>query len=719
MSVVFDSVAETRPRVGRDVLFTASHDGVLFHTSAGGFKIASNSAYRLATLLVPVLDGTRSVAELCANLPEPQQEMVGQLVEALLARGFARDVPADQADPATVLGASVAAQFEPQLGYLDHFADHAARRFADFRQASVVVIGTGPLAHACTTALVRNGLAHVNVFGDVDDSLEDELTALSTAGADATVDVRGYDPHTLCWDDLAGASLVVVADVDDAPVVTHRLLTAGSAAATVLPAWRLGSQVVVGPASGIGRRSCWQCALLRLTPMAPRDASRIWRSLATGQTTASMTRPLAGPLASMIGNLLAFEAFRLTTGAPEPETDGRVIVQDVEAFDVTTEDLLPHPECTYCTPEAAELVVGVAPLGEDPASAPDADSDEAVERATHELDAREILLRPRVGVFARYDDEEWEQTPVRIGTVVFYDADGAQRRVHAFDVRHVLGARTRALAHAGAAYADKFGVRSPTGDAPAPEAATVTGVSLLDGARVSVSRAAAEPLGPANAHRLVEPSRAGAGAGFDMDSAVRDALSSALALRALTASISGGDAHQIPLDKLVGDPALLFLTRAAVNMGADVELVDLGAAALGGMHVLLARSTEPAGEVAPVAKTWAVAADPSWRRAATRALCDLIGSIQLRHQSAAIAGDAAAEGMLDGRDPLLMDFDADTVVPSGTGQARIAEQGSWSDVVSAIAEAGLDAVVLPLGGADLRLGGIVAVRLVLTDRAER
>lgn len=719
MSVAFDSVADTRPRVGRDVLFTASYDGVLFHTSSGGFKIASSSAYRLAALLVPVLDGTRSVAELCAKLPEPQQEMVGQLVQALLSRGFARDVPADQVDPAELLGAPVAARFEAQLGYLDHYADHPARRFGDFRQATVAVIGTGPVAHACTTALVRNGLAHVTVLGDTDGAVEEERAALAEAGVDATVAVRGYDPHTLGWDDLAGADLVLVAGGDDAPEVTHRLLSSGPAGATVLPAWMFGSQVVVGPASGTGRRSCWYCALLRLTPSAPGDASRIWRSLAVGRAAAGAARQLIGPPAAMIGNLLAFEAFRLSTGAPEPETDGRVILQDVESFDVTTEDLLPHPECTFCAPEPPVVAGGVAALDEDPAAVSDSESDEAVESATHELGARDILVRPRVGVFSGYGDEEWEQTPVRIGTVGFSDADGVQRRVHAFDVHHVLGARTRALAHASVAYADGFGVRSATGDALGPDAATVTGVSLLDGERVSVPRAAAEPLGPANAAGLVEPSRAGAGAGFDVESAVRDALSSALGLRALTTSIAGGASLRIPLDGLAEDPALLFLTKAAVNLGVDVELLDLGSGALGGVHVVLARSVEPGGEGAPADKTWAIAADPSWRRAATRAMCDLIGQIQVRRQSAPGAADAVTGAMLDGRDPLLTDFDADTLVPSGPGPARISDHGSWSAVLSGIAEAGVDVVVVPLGGADLRLGGIVAVRVVLIDRADR
>src|SRR5690242_16813179 len=164
MSAVFESVAATRPRIRRDVLFTAAYDGVLFHNSSGGFKITSPSAYRLATLLVPFLDGRRTVAELCAKLPEPQRAMVGELIGALMSRGFTRDVPPDEADPATVLGAAVAKRFAAQVGYVDHYTDRAPHRFAAFRDSTAVVVGSGPVAHTCALSLVRNGMARVGVL---------------------------------------------------------------------------------------------------------------------------------------------------------------------------------------------------------------------------------------------------------------------------------------------------------------------------------------------------------------------------------------------------------------------------------------------------------------------------------------------------------------------------------------------------------------------------
>lgn len=68
-------------------------------------------------------------------------------------------------------------------------------------------------------------------------------------------------------------------------------------------------------------------------------------------STASTTP--SRPLAAMLGNLLAFEVFRLTTGALPPETEEQVIVQDLDSTDCTIEPLSPHPRCPYCTGDQA------------------------------------------------------------------------------------------------------------------------------------------------------------------------------------------------------------------------------------------------------------------------------------------------------------------------------------------------------------------------------
>ncbi|MEV6963913.1 TOMM precursor leader peptide-binding protein [Hamadaea sp. NPDC051192] len=687
MRNAFDSVAATRPRIRRDVLFTAAYDGVLFHNSSGGFKISAASGYRLATLIVPLLDGRRTVAEICAKLPDPQRAMVGELVGALLQRDFARDVPADEVDPAELLGAAVAKQFASQLGYLDHYASGAPRRFAAFRDSTAAVIGSGPVASTCALSLIRNGMARVALVGDSDGAAEAEAAELSAGGVPAAVvGIHPADGEPT-WADLEGIDVVLLAD-DGSARRAHALLSAGiPAGRTVVPMWMFGSRAIIGPACGAGRTGCWYCAMLRLTSNdSGTAAAEIWRGIAVPATSPAITGP-QGPPAAMIGNLLAFEAFRLLTGALPAETDGKVIIQELESLDVVSERLLPHPACVYCIHEPPQLTP--VPLDVAPA-------DQDVDAQAAELSARDGLLQPSAGVFQRYQDEEWEQTPVKIGTVRFTDPAGTPRMVSAFDVHHLVGARTRALAAAAVAYADRLTTRS--------DATPVTGRSLVDGTAVEVPRALVEPFGSANADRHVEPSRAGAGAGFTAAAAIRDALASALAFTALQNAIAGTAPLLVPLDTLGDDAELRFLVKSAANLDVAVQLLDLGSATPGGAYTLLARCTQAHGD----GRLWTLATAPSWRDTAVRALCDLVGQVQLRQQAEAAS--------MTGDDPILTDFDADTLVVDGEVPARLDAHGTWQAVLDRLAQTGADAVAVPLGGADLPAGGLVVTRVALVDR---
>jgi hypothetical protein len=157
----YEEIARTRPRIRRDVLFTRTPSGVLFHNAHGGFNVVTQSAYRFAALIVPHLDGEHLVEELCAGLGDKQRDMVVQLVRALYARGFARD--AGPRPPADVLPAQVTERFADQLDYLDHYADDAPARFLRFRSTPVAVLGDDALARWAALGLLRNGCAAVAV----------------------------------------------------------------------------------------------------------------------------------------------------------------------------------------------------------------------------------------------------------------------------------------------------------------------------------------------------------------------------------------------------------------------------------------------------------------------------------------------------------------------------------------------------------------------------
>ncbi|MGC4893481.1 TOMM precursor leader peptide-binding protein [Micromonospora sp. DT31] len=719
MSTAYETVAQTRPRMRHDVLFTRTEDGVLFHNASSGFRLSSGTAYRLAALLVPHLNGRNRIADICRPLPAAQRDMIGELVDALYARDFARDVPVEE-DPETVLDPAVTAAFAAQIAYVDHYADRPAHRFAAFRDTRVAVLGDGPVARACATALLRNGAAGVTVTAAVAPGLADELAALTEAGCPATVDE--LPDGDADWADL-DAGLVVVAAGDGAPRDALRLLAAGIPdGRLLLPAWVCGERMLVGPVQGAGRRGCWCCAMNRLTANDDTAAAAaVWRVAALPAGTAPAAAGPDGPLAAMIGNLLAYEVFRLTTGALPAETDGAVIVQHLASLDVLTEPLLTHPRCAFCPAESPEPAA--ADLALDEPAVGSADESARAEAAVARLAAHQPLLQPHLGVFRRYDDERWDQTPIKIGAVELTDPGGRRRTVHAFDVHHVAAARLRALRVAAVTVTGQAAVlRPPAADAPRLDATRLglgsgwgepcaggwaAARSLFTGAAVAVPAAVLEPFGAANRARGAEPTRAGTGAGGDLAEAVRSGLASALAYRAVRAVVEGRSAaRQVRLDTRGADPELVFLTKSAANLGITVELLDLTGAPEAGLSVLLARHLDPTDG----RWRYAVAGDPVHTVAAVAALRDVLGQAALRAQEPAVTPDTG--------DALLDEFDAGTLAVADTTPAADTAL-SWSQLRERLRGRGDDVLVASVGGADLAAGGLVAVKVLLTRQEGR
>ncbi|MER7419502.1 TOMM precursor leader peptide-binding protein [Micromonospora peucetia] len=727
MSTAYETVAQTRPRIRHDVLFTRTEDGVLFHNANSGFRLSSATAYRLASLLVPHLNGRNRVTDICAPLPAAQRAMIGELVNALYARGFARDIPETECDPAAILGPAVAAHFATQIAYLDHYTDRAPQRFATFRATRVAVLGTGPVAAACATGLLRNGAAALTVSPAVAPALASELAELDTASCAATVEALPAAASEVGWPELAPAEIVVVAAGDDAPRDALRLLAAGiPAGRLLLPAWVAGGRMLVGPVQGAGRTGCWCCAMLRLGDNDETGAAgQVWRAAALPPGAAPAAAQPDGPLAAMVGNLLAYEVFRLTTGALPAETDGSVIVQHLASLDVLTEPLLPHPRCAFCRPRPPEPAWAAVELDGAPVEADEAaDHSAQAQAAVAQLAAHQPLLQPHLGVFRRYDDERWDQTPIKIGAVEFTDGSGRRRTVSAFDVHHVAAARLRALRVAavagtghtavGGAVSDdaprvsaaRLGLASGWGDTAADVWAAAR--SLLTGRAAAVPTAVLEPFGAANRGRGTEPTNAGGGAGGDFAEAVRSGLASALAGHTLRQVVAGrATARRIRLDTIGTDPELVFLTKSAANLGVAMELLDLGGQPDTGVTVLLARSFDATrGEWSS-----ALAADPAWTVAAVAALRDVLGQAQLRAQDPGAVPDIG--------DPVLVDFDAGTVPVHGETDAAAGLVHRWADVLDRLREHGYDVLVAPVGGPDLAAGGLVAVKVLLASGDNR
>ncbi len=749
MAATYDAVAETRPRIQRDVLYTETPRGVLFHNAQGGFHLQAASAYRFTSLIVPHLNGENRVADICNGLPEDRRGMVARLVNTLYEHGFARDVPPGDRKPVD-LEPAVVSRFAAQIAYIDHYKDGAHRRFHRFRNTAVAVLGDDPVARWCALSLVRNGCATVGVFPDTGTvesrfaEAADEARNLTVDGCSAEVRPIITGSRPVGWADLDGYDTVVVTGGASGTRRIHDLVEGGvPQGRTLLPAWTFGSRVVVGPAMRPDTTGCWACALLRLGGNGGAgEAADVWSSVCLGGDAGQGEGAPTGPLAAMIGNLLGYEVFRASTGALRTETDGRILIQDMASLDVVSEPLLPHPRCPFCSTARGSDETSVwAPealsSGEEATAAPEpGEEGSAAERVMEELNARSALVQPTAGVFRSFDDESLTQTPLKISTLRLAVGHGASRRVAAFDVHHVAGARMRALLAAAELYADHVVpgpaewsgalphdarnlprvdaatlalVQSPDASGVSRPAGWTAATSLLTGERALVPTAAVHPFGPHNVDRVFTPTRAGTGAGTSPAAAARRALLSALSYDALLRAVrDASGVHRVAFRPTDADPELTFLSRTARNLDVEVELLDLGEAEYSSAHVLLARAKGAEGG----RWIWSLGADFSLHAAAIDAVRDLLGSVQL-------ARELPDGEQVDTGDPLFTAFDAGTVRPAGEREPVTSDDGSWHKALSMLRARDRGAWLVPTAPADLLTCHISSVRVLLGDEAGR
>ncbi|MFI8356726.1 TOMM precursor leader peptide-binding protein [Streptomyces cyaneofuscatus] len=726
-SGAFDALAGTRPRIRRDVLFTETPGGVLFHNADGGFHLTGRTAYRFASLVVPHLTGHHRLDELCAGFGPGQRAMAAELVKTLYARGFARDIPATDPDTAGDDGLSpeIAERFAAQIAYVDHYTDDAPARFARYRTTRVAVLGDDETARWCVLSLLRNGCARIGTTSAHATAHDDIAAEAAGAGAEVGTVGAGTDAG---WADLDGYDVVVVTG-SGAGARTHRLLAAGvPEGVTLIPAWLFGRRLIVGPLSTAASTGCWSCALLRLGGNVDAGAAEALWSEAAGAVPVSGDA-LSGPVAAMVGNLIGYEIFRLTTGALPAETAGQVLVQDLESLDVMAEPVQPHPRCARCAAldarEPAPALPDALALPVTPTVETARDAEGLVEELNRVSTA---LVRPYTGIFRRYDDEELTQTPLKLSRVEVALGGGVRRRIAAFDVHHLAGARLRALYAAaevyvehvvplaGAVQDDPVRALHPAalttgGGTGAEPTAWITAASLITKEPVRVPAAALRPFGPHNRDRAHLASRAGSGAGGSAAEAAGLGLLSALAHDALVRAVRGTTrVSPVAADAADGggrtDPELVFLLKSAANLDIAVELLDLGEEDRTSAYVVLAREANgPSGQ-----GRWAVGAGLSRRTAAASALRDLLGQVQLA------AEDPGA--VVDLGDPLLGDLAPAAIAAGGEPVAVDGPETSFDAVLERLRSAGRDALYVGTTPADLPAGSIATARVLLTVDGE-
>jgi bacteriocin biosynthesis cyclodehydratase domain-containing protein len=719
------------PRLRHDVVFAEVNDGVLLRDSDNGFVLKGKSAYRLASLMFPFLTGEHSVGELCADLPPGHRDMVVTMIRTLFDRGLARDarpVPSGLAEP-------VRLRFASQLNFVDHYADDPDRRFSAFRTSRVLVAGTGETAVAAAASLLGNGLERLDLTTSgaaVPDELTRTAAELTAGGCAVVVQPVMRNPADLTTADLAGYDVVLLTAGFGGDLELEQLLRLAShpqPGPVLIPAFAVGPRAIAGPLIKAGASPCWVCALLRLDGnLDPGDMSRVWRAVSLpGPGPAGSG--LSQPVARMFGNMLAFDLFRLRTGALPAELDGSVLIQDLDTLESSREHVLPHPACPACRgTEGTGSTGGTAR----PAA-------EAGQLSTGELtDRRQKALYGRhTGIVCAFTDGSLAQSPLKVARLRI-GLGGAKREIAAFDLHTAAAARARALDAVAVTYADAVaftahavratdrvhngngsklalvtdaalltwaGLTGSDAGSGEPEPAWLPATSLGTGETRYVPAAAVYPSSGLNSRGRFERTGAGTGAGRTSAEAHRAGLLSAVSYLALrNAMAAAGTARRVTPAALGADAEIDFLLGAAETVGRPVTL--LGLAAPGPAHVLLAVAEAEAQAEAEGRPRWAVGAALTGRDAAMAALRDLVGAMQL----------ASGQDQPPDLGPeLLPDLDPRTVLVMADD--RPAPEPAAGELAGCLLASGYDALAVDTTPPDLAGTGLFATTRVLLGRS--
>jgi bacteriocin biosynthesis cyclodehydratase domain-containing protein len=694
------------PRLMHDVSFLRTENGLLFRTEQRMVALNGRAVYELVSALAPVWDGRLTVDEICGLLPESQRVAAQRLMAALLERGVLK---ATQLEMHVDLAPAVRDRFSSQIGFIAHVAEQPLQRFQSFRQASVSILGRGPVLVAAAEALVRNGLATIGVtpFATADERrrIDAAIADVQSTGVEAGLVAAPLDAAGMPRD----VDVAIYAS-DRAPLADIWKLAehCWHAGIPLLPSFVFDQRAYIGPLSMPGQIGCWVCAVMRLTARRPADAAaRFWRTVRVGDWLAHGRHAVSRPSSYMVGNALAFEVFKHLGAHLTPQTVSGMVIHDVATFENHDAPFLFHPLCPLCSD----------------GSTPPRASTEVSETKEERKPPPSVVGSP-LGLFPTFDDEELQQLPLNISRLITPSGP-----VVSFSQESILDARGVTLRAAVAVHAlssvDTRGLRPAaealaSGELVSPDRHSIFAGGSVDqreqeywarATSILTQRSVWVPAGAVYPHSALnggsfEITGAGIGCGWSRDEACQEGLRSALTHEALRA-VAIGD--QVPT--LFDLPLAVEAEPLVTNMLAALEHLAAGRPRF--VHL---PTWSPTTTVAAVGAD-EVQIDTGWSLvdAVSRVLIQTVGRVQLPESARAVRGDDLGSLLGDIWPP------SNILARATSGDASPSDvSATFDEVKTAMEQRGLDALFVEITPPDVAsaMPMVVGRTLVVVSKKE-
>lgn len=148
--------AHTKLKANKDTFFLPdSNGGVYFRNNASSFRMDGDGIYNWIEKLMPMFNGTYSLAEITDGLPLPYQNRVFEIGEILYENGFVRDVSQDAPHE---LNSVLLDRYASQIEFLEADSHSGALKFETYRAANVLIVGSGYMLTSLVSSLLESGL---------------------------------------------------------------------------------------------------------------------------------------------------------------------------------------------------------------------------------------------------------------------------------------------------------------------------------------------------------------------------------------------------------------------------------------------------------------------------------------------------------------------------------------------------------------------------------
>lgn len=154
--------SSSRLKAKRDTFFLLDQKGgVYFRNNVGSFRMEGKTIYQWIEKLLPMFNGEQTLAALTQGLTPPYRDRVYEIGETLYMNGFVRDVSKDIPHQ---LNSQILEKFASQIEFIENFSESCAYHFQVYRQAKVLMVGSGHFLVSLVAAIMESGMPKLNVM---------------------------------------------------------------------------------------------------------------------------------------------------------------------------------------------------------------------------------------------------------------------------------------------------------------------------------------------------------------------------------------------------------------------------------------------------------------------------------------------------------------------------------------------------------------------------